>query len=484
MYEVKLINDNEEVVINAAYVNKEAPHIISGTIKKGINTIDSFTFSIISNNPGFYFIKPKKTLIEVFNVKENRYEFKGRVLLPTPSMSSDGLLSIKSVCESELGYLHDSNQRYGEYHNISVRDFLKVMLDRHNACVEEYKRFELGKVEVTDSNNSLYRYLSYEQTTFEAIKDKLIDRLGGELRIRYENGVRYLDYLKNIGEVKETEIRLAKNLVSIEEEKDPTSVISKLVVLGSKLEDSEERLNITSVNNGLDYIVDETSIEEFGINEDTIIFDDVNIAENLLRKGKEYLKENNRIKKKYKVEALDLSIINLDIDTFEVGNIYRVINTLMNIDEDLRVIEKTLDISNPQNSSLSIGDKFENIKDYQLGNLNTAKEVKSVKETVKTTVNTLNSVSIELNNTVEILNKTNESISNINGVVEENLNSINSIVKIIEDLNKKVEVNSKNISDISVALQANVDATNIIANTVVTINNKLEKINRRISMGV
>ena len=222
-----------------------------------------------------------------------------------------------------------------------------------------------------------------------------------------------------------------------------------MIPLGAKLEDSDERLTISSINNDLNYIDDEEAISEFGIIVDTVTYDDVTVVENLFRKGKEYLKENNKIKKKHKVTALDLSTIGLDIDSFEVGNTYRVVNQLMNIDEDLRVTEKTLDINSPQSSTLSIGDKFEDIKDYQLDNIATAKEVKSVKETVQTTVNVLNTVSIELNNTIEVLNNTNATVGDLGAIV-----------------------------------QANIDATNAIANTIVSINNKLDKLTRRINMEV
>lgn len=448
MYQVTIKNVNEEIIINALSTDIKAPRLLSGSIKHGINTIDNFTFNITPNNIGYNKLNALTTLVEVLNIKSNNLEFKGRVLLPIESMDSNGMFLKNVTCESELGYLMDSSTVFGEYHDISVRDFLQVIIDNHNSQVDEGKKFQLGNVTVVDNNDSLYRYLGYTKT-FEAIKDKLIDRLGGELKIRYENGIRYLDYLESIGEIKSTEIRLAKNLQSIELEKDPTSIISRLLPLGNKLEDSEERLTIESVNNGNKYIDDIEAIEEFGVIVDSVTWDDVTQVSNLLKKGQEYLKENNRIKKKYKVTALDLSTIGLDFDSFEVGNTYRVINPLMKIDEDLRVIEKTLDINSPQSSSLSIGDKFEDIKDYQLDNIATAKEVKTVKETVQTTVNALNSVSVELNNTVEILNNTNENMGNLNEVVK-----------------------------------ANVDATNAIANTLVSINNKLDKLTRRINMEV
>ena len=447
MYEVKIINDSNETIINAVSTSSEAPRI-TGQCKFGINTIDSFTFTILPNNQGYDLLKDLKTLVEIKNAKTNETKFKGRILIQTPDMSSSGLLSKSVICESELGYLMDSVQSYGEYHDITVRGFLELIIDNHNKQVSEDKQFTVGIVDVIDNNDSLYRYLGYDKT-LDTIKDKLIDRLGGELKIRYEDGVRYLDYVQAIGDKKDTEIVLARNLITIEQERDPSEIITRLIILGTKLEDSEERLTVGSINNGLNYIDDEEAIAEFGIIADTVTFDDVNIVENLLNKGKEYLKENNKIKKKHKINALDLSLIGLDIASFEVGNTYRVINPLMNIDEYLRVIEKTLDINSPQSSSLSIGDKFEDIKDYQLDNIATAKEVKSVKENVQTTVNTLNSVSVELNNTVEILNNTNENMGNLNEVVK-----------------------------------ANVDATNAIANTLVSINNKLDKLTRRINMEV
>lgn len=447
MYEVKIINDGNETIINAVSTSFEAPRI-TGKCKFGINIIDSFSFEMYPNNPGYNLIKDLKTLVEIKNVKTNETKFKGRILIQTPGMSTSGLLSKSVICESELGYLMDSVQTYGEYHNISVRGFLELIVDNHNNQVSEDKHFTVGIVDVIDGNDSLYRYLGYDKT-LDTIKDKLINRLGGELRIRHEDGVRYLDYVQSIGKKKDTEIVLARNLVTIEQERDPSDVITRLIPLGAKLEDSDERLTVSSINNGLNYIDDEEAISEFGMIVDTVTFDNVTVVENLLRKGKEYLKENNKIKKKHKVTALDLSAIGLDVDSFEVGNTHRVVNPLMNINEDLRVTEKTLDINSPQSSTLSIGDKFEDIKDYQLENLNTAKDVKTVKETVQTTVNALNTVSDELNNTVEILNNTNENMGNLSEVVK-----------------------------------ANVDATNAIAKTLVDINTKLDKLTRRMNMEV
>lgn len=469
MYEVKLINNGEETIINAVSTENEAPRLLSGTIKYGINTIDNFTFTITPNNIGYNKLNSLSTLIEVLNTKNNKLEFRGRVLIPTEIMNDNGSLTKSVTCESELGYLMDSTTVYGEYHNISVRDFLQAIIDNHNSQVTEDKQFTLGNVTVQDDNDSLYRFLGYTKT-LEAIKDKLIDRLGGELQIRYENGIRYLDYLEEIGELKETDIRLSKNLKTIEQEKDPTAIISRLIPLGAKKEDSEERLTIESVNNGIKYIDDLAAIEEFGIIVDTVIWDDVTVAENLIRKGREYLQGNNRIKKKYKISALDLSIIGLDIDSFDIGNTYQVINPIMLINEPLRVIEKSVDINNPQNSTLTVGEKFEDIKVYQLGIVRANKNIQTISENLNTTINVVSTVNTELNQTVEVLNQTNEVLTTTNQTIAELTQTIYQINQALqENINK-----ANSLENTTSSIQNNLNATN----------NKLEKLKRRLIMGV
>ena len=217
MYQVTLKNVEGDMIIHSLSSERNAPKI-EGTITKGINTIDEFKFKINPFNEGFNLIKPYLSRIEVLNTKSNTIEFKGRVLMPVPSMGSDGVIESTVVCESELAYLHDTNTRHGEFHDISVEDFLKMLINNHNAHTTENKWFEVGKVEVIDK---IYRFTSYDQTTFESIKDNLLDRLGGEILIRYENNKRYLDYVLQAGKKSSVDIRLSKNLISFTREVDP-----------------------------------------------------------------------------------------------------------------------------------------------------------------------------------------------------------------------------------------------------------------------
>src|SRR5690625_2888885 len=374
MYRVSIHNGNQETVIHSDKFNDIK--LESGSIKQGINTADSFSFSILPFNRGYNQLFPLKTLIKIKNTLTNHYEFEGRILSPTENMEESGAFSKSYVCESELGYLNDSRQRHGEYHDITVRGFLQVIIDNHNADVADDpidKTFEVGIVEVDSSTGTLYRYLGYENT-FETIKDKLLDRLGGELRVRKENGIRYLDYLWSIGEQKTTEIRIAKNLQSITKEVDPTEYVTRLIPLGERIESeddeatdaSQARLTIESVNDGKDYLIDHETEQTLGtIVYGTQVWDDITQPSILKTRGEQWLAEQNRMKVQHKLTALDLSIIGKDPDAYEIGCWHPVINPIMDIDEKLRIVGKSIDIINPENNDLNVGDQFKKASDYQ-----------------------------------------------------------------------------------------------------------------------
>jgi len=401
LYKVTIINDGVETVVHSPYVNDLK--LSSGTIKREINKIDSFNFSFYLNNPAYGKIKPLKTLINVLNLKTGKYDFEGRVLGPSKNMDSSGLFDESYECEGELGYLHDSQQKHREFRG-SPLELLTDILNYHNSQVEDYKKFYVGNVTVEDPNDYIYVYTSAEQDTYETIKDKLLDRLGGELQIRKENGVRFLDYLVEVGEQKDTEIRLAKNLISMSVDVDPTEIVTRLTPLGTRIQSedetatgaSEARLTIETVNNGIPYIDREDLIAEFGIQGGSVTWDDVTDPNNLLSKGRTYLSSQKTSLNQYKIAALDLFLIGLDIDYLDVGNSYPVINPVMGIDERLRIIGKSININEPQNSDLTIGDKFKTLSEYQSDANKSVKQVVDLQNTVSRQSQTIAALKTEL----------------------------------------------------------------------------------------
>ena len=462
MYLVTIMNNKVETVINEVSTNTN--NRVSGTIKQGINTINSFTFTIYPNNQGYNLINPLSTLVKVLNTKTNKYEFIGRVLSPTHSMSSNGLVSKSYICESELAYLLDTYQSYEEIHNDTVRGYLERLIRVHNANTDTNKQFVVGNVNVIDNNDSLYRYIAYDSTK-KNIDDDLISKLGGELQIRYENDIRYLDYLQEIGKVCTTEIRLAKNLQDIEQNIDISGYCNRLVVLGSKLKttddegnevDTEERLTIESVNNGVRYIDDEESISKFGIIQGQVIYDDVTDAKNLFTKGQKYLL-NQRLIISNKVNALDLSLIGIDIDSFEVGNYYPLKHEILGINDTVRIVEKSISIDSPHTSTITLGDLEKDIKKYNIQAKNGYVEAKKIAEAASAKASSIEKfASDEIYRVDNRLNTVIVDVNNGFGDINNNLDSTNANLSEITDainiLNKKVNANTESIGIIETDL--------------------------------
>lgn len=358
MFIVTITNGAENTIIHSDGTDR----ISGGKIAKSINAVDSFSFTIYPNNAGYDFLKPLTTAVKVYDENTGKDIFIGRVLKCPDSMDERGLICRKVTCEGRLGWLYDSVQPYVEYKMVGISTVLSSFLSKHNAQVGADKRIELGQVTVTASNN--YTYTANWDKTMNVIADKLIGKFGGEIQLRDKDGKVYLDYLENIGHGTDTTIELAVNLKTISREVDETAVITRLYPLGAKLTDSEKRLTIGTVNGGKDYIEDSSLVAKYGVISGTQIWDDVTLASNLLSKGKEYLKSVNRAKVQYQITALDLSRIDKHIEQFELGCWYRVKNSIMGIDEDLRIVGISIDLDNPQASQLTFGDRFETLSGF------------------------------------------------------------------------------------------------------------------------
>lgn len=427
MYIVKIANDGIVTEIHG-----RTQKLTKGSISAGLNSIDSFTFSLLPSNAGFALIRNYKTLVSVYNTNKKRYEFFGRVLATDTGMSESGLITKDVTCESLFGFLCDSIQPYVEERNWTVRELFKTIISNHNEQVESYKQFAFGYEDITavDLDKNVYCGIQ-RKNTWETLKEKFIDVFGGEFNISEVEGGDdwlftpddfsiFISYVKAIGSKKTTEIALSRNMQSITNEKNPADYITRLIPLGCKLKknvestdengnitvevvETEQRLEITEVNGGKNYIDDEEGVELYGIHVGTMEWDDVTLPANLLKKGRDWLTENNKIQVKYTVKALDLSLLGLDIDDFCVGNWHPLKNSLLGIDDDGRIIKKTIDICDEINSSFEIGEKFKTASDIlqeQINSMGAALNTIAKIEADYVTNQKLNSVSRELSSLI------------------------------------------------------------------------------------
>lgn len=353
MHTVTIKNGIEKTTIHSDNLDR----ISGGKVVKAVNAVDSFTFTIYPDNAGYDKLKPLTTSVTVTDDSTGKDIFIGRVLKCPDSMDEQGLICKTVTCEGRLGWLYDSVQPYVEYKMVGISTVLASFISKHNAQVGNDKHISVGQVTVTGENN--YTYSVNWVSTMDAISEQLVGKFGGEIQLRDQDGKVYIDYLEHIGHGTDTKIELAVNLKTISREIDETSVITRLYPLGAKQTDSEKRLTIGSVNGGKDYIEDSALVAKYGVISGTQTWDDVTQASILKTKATAFLKSANKTKKQYKITAVDLSTIDMNFEQFELGCWYRVVNPLMGIDEDLRIIGITINLDSPEQSELTFGDKFE-----------------------------------------------------------------------------------------------------------------------------
>lgn len=328
--------------------------LTSPILKLQDNNAGTLEFGILPGDDIYDKIKKMKSEILVYS--EGRPIFSCR-----PIDENIDFKNIKKItCEGALAYLNDSVQRPHEYHNLSIRGYLETLITNHNLQVSDPRlQFEVGVVTVHDDNDSIYKYTNWE-STLQVIKTDLIDKYGGHLRVRIEGDKKYLDYLKEYPKTNTQVIEFGTNLLDFTKNIDATQIVTAVIPLGARLEESsipklEERLTIKSVNNGVDYVTSQSAIDTYGWIFKTVTWDDVHKPLILKHKGEEYLKSIQFENVVIKVRAIDLHMVDVNIEQIELLDQVRVISKPNGLDKIFPVSELTIDMTNPQANSITLG---------------------------------------------------------------------------------------------------------------------------------
>lgn len=363
MYTISAINGSNTATIHAN--DPDSPNRLSaGKFADEVNAIPSFAFNIPAFNPSYDKLHDRTTIISIHNDKTGEVDFEGPLIHSKEDVTAAGKVYKACSCEGYLTYLNDSIQPYHHYENTSIQDFLTALLTYHNSVTPTEKHITLGSCDFSGDNTNS-KTTSY-RNTLEEIKVNLIERIGGEIRIRKVNGALVLDFLHQYGVTSDTTIELAKNIYSLSVDTDTSNIVTRLVPLGAQLNDeTSERLTISSVNNNCPYIDDATAIAKYGVIMGTVIFDEITVASNLLQRGQNYLTNNNRVKKGYAAQVLDLSLLEPQLNNSQLcvraGNTYHFKHSIIGLDENLRVMKCSVDIFKPYKPEVQIGDKAESI---------------------------------------------------------------------------------------------------------------------------
>lgn len=332
------------------YDNRLQSHALLGlNATLALNKGGTATILMPPNHPSYNAFTSYRTVVEIYRDKVLR--FRGRALYPT----DDFLLRRTITCEGERCFLRDGIHRPYAYQDSPANIFTQVM-GLYNAQVEAFKQFVVGTITVTDPNNYI-SLESEEAETFADTIDKLVERCGGYIVFTTNTeGQRVINWYASVDYRSRQLIEFGENLMDFSRTTANSDLATVIIPYGAKNETTGTRLTIESVNGGLDFIQDYEAVALRGVIARAVYWDDVTLPENLLAKAQQYLETSKHLISSLELTAIDLSLLDKNIDSFRIGDTITVRSKPHGIHDDLyQLTEQSLDFLHPENDRVILG---------------------------------------------------------------------------------------------------------------------------------
>lgn len=324
--------------------------IFNPTLDLELNKTGAFDFTIYPDHPYYGMIKKLSSIITV--TQDDYLIFRGRVLDEDVGWHNEKNI----ICEGDMAFLLDSVLRPFSFSG-TVAEFVAYVLNLHNPQVETVKHFQVGTIGV--EGNITYDATDYI-TAKETLEKALLEPLGGYLKTRFENGVAYLDYVKEFNLLSPQTIEFGKNLLDLKRTRKGSDIGTVLIPLGAKLKDAEgkdtgQRLTIASVNGGADFIQDDDAIPEFTTIVKTVVFDEITDPMELKSAGEAHLAELVNQWESIELTTADLATVNKTFTSFRLGTQVDAKSKHHGLDHRFLVSKLSIKLLEPGANKLTLG---------------------------------------------------------------------------------------------------------------------------------
>lgn len=375
--------------------------------KLGVNTVGSASFSIYATHP---FYSNLKKLRSVFEIRQDSdVIFRGRMTESTRDFNN-----IKAVdLEGVMAYFNDSIIRPFVFPDDFTNDevyttaaeggnvveyLLGWVISQHNAQVQDFQKIKLGKVTVSDPNNYITRSATDYKSAWETLKSALFESsLEGFLCIRYEEDGNYIDYLSDFELTNTQRIVYGENLLDLTNKSSGTSTYTAMIPLGGKVKDEDDE-NSTETQVTIEGLADGAVTEDIIKEGDTIFsrsavdkygwicapiseskWDDVTEADNLLEKATEKLSGKAvKLTDTITIKAVDLHFSDADIAAFRIYRHVLTYSKPHGHEGQYKLTELDIDILNPQNTKITLGDTIRTLTDINRGSQQKATDIVTI----------------------------------------------------------------------------------------------------------
>lgn len=207
-------------------------------------------FTIYPNHPMYDKLKERdaENPIEVYDGDpcDENLLFSGFIYELGKEFQLDGHVK----CKGDLDYLRESLVRpystlqrgYGDQAPSTVDGYFNWLIYQHNNQVNQNKRFVVGINQGAnlDKNNYIYRENDTYPSTIDELADKLInsENLGGYVRTRKANGVRYIDYISEWTKSNTQVLDFGVNLMDYTQTDDSSMIATYILPIGASMSET------------------------------------------------------------------------------------------------------------------------------------------------------------------------------------------------------------------------------------------------------
>ena len=338
---------------------------VVGYISDAKNAVGTLDFDIYQDHPAYNSIKAGSTKIRAYRDGIWTHDY------TVESVTNDLQLKKHVTATDELQYLErievPSYKTGVDGVPQTVSGFFMWLVEYYNAR-SGGERFAFGQVEgdIIDHTTTLDRSSDSPSTVASIVKDKIIDTMGGYIRVRRVNGVLTIDLKADAAGVCNQYIEFGENLVDYSDDQDASELCTSVTAESTYKNDADEEVTITLadapdgdyltgyVKQG-DTVTNTAAAAIYGVRRKHLSFDGIKNVYTLVENCETYISAHCEPVTTVSVTAADLSSLDTNVQSFDVGLYTRVKAAPMGFDAAFECQSAKRSLNDPTDDKYTLG---------------------------------------------------------------------------------------------------------------------------------
>lgn len=338
---------------------------VIGYISDAKNAVGTLDFDIYPKHPAYNAIKAGSTKIRAYRDGMWTHDY------TVESVTNDLQLKKHVTATDELQYLErievPSYKTGVDGVPQTVSGFFMWLVEYYNAR-SGGERFAFGQIEgdIIDPTTTLDRSSDSPATVASIVKDKIIDSMGGYVRVRRVDGVLTIDIKADAAGVCKQYIEFGENLVDYADEQDAGELCTAVTAESTYKNDAGDEVTITLADapNGKyltgyakqgDTVTNTVAAAAYGVRRKHLTFDGIKDVYTLVENCEKYIAAHCEPVTTVNVSAADLSTLDSNVQSFDVGLYTRVKAAPMGFDAAFEFQSAKRSLNDPTDDRYTLG---------------------------------------------------------------------------------------------------------------------------------